>query len=95
MVKIHPFSYAMFDSARLKQADLYIIPDSHKADYRDWLGPEEGITVYDPASGIAVAPDIFIYAPEPYRLYSGAGSVHLDDGLARKTAELLLAVTTE
>ena len=100
MVKIHPFSYALFDSARLKQADLFIIPDSRKAEYGEWLSPEEGIPVYDPTSGTEIAGVYFLYTPaggtpEPYRLYTGGSSVHLEDGLARQTADLLLAVTTE
>jgi len=95
MVKIHPFTYAMFDSARLKQADLYIVPDSRRAEYREWFLPEEGVTVYDPAAGISVASDVFLYADEPYRLYIGGSSVHLEDGLAREAAEQLLSAKTE
>ena len=33
MVKVHPFSYAMFDSYDLPGADLYIIPESAAEDY--------------------------------------------------------------
>ena len=100
MVKIHPFTYAMFDSSRLKQADLYIIPDSRKAEYAEWLGPEEGTAVYDPVSGTAVAAEWFLYAPEgqapeTYRLYPGAGSVHREDGLAGRAAELLMNIGKE
>ena len=94
MVKIHPFTYAMFDSVRLKQADLYIIPDSRLADYRDWLSAEEGIPVSDPASGLAAAGDYFLYEPGGlYRIYTGRSSVHLEDGLTSLTAELLVSMT--
>lgn len=93
LVKIHPFSYAMFGSDRLKQADLYIVPDSHKEEYQEWFLPEAGVTVYDPSSGAAVAPDVFCYSDEPYRLYPGSASVHREDGLARTTAELLIYMT--
>ena len=98
MVKIHPFTYAMFDSARLKQADLFIIPDSHRAEYGEWLSEEEAVTVFDPSSGTAAAPEVFLYAPEGapaevFRLYQGKDSVHLEDGLGRRTAELFLAMT--
>lgn len=94
MVKIHPFTYAMFDSARLKQADLYIIPDSRKEEYGEWLAPEEGTVVCNPDAGTAAAADWFLYnpegeTPETYRLYLGGSSVHLEDGLARRAAELL------
>ena len=97
MVKIHPFSYAMFDSVRLRQADLYLVPDSRLADYPDWFLPEEGPLMFDPASGLEIAGAYFLYVPEggtpePFRLYTGAASVHLEDGLARRTAELLLSV---
>ena len=100
MVKIHPFSYAMFDSAKLKQADLFIVPDSHAAEYGEWFAEEEGLAVYDPAAGTAVAPDVFLYsregAPEEvFRLYRGKASVHLEDGLARRAAELLLAMSEQ
>ena len=94
MVKIHPFSYAMFDSDRLKQADLYIIPDSRAEEYRDWIMPGNGFPAYDPVSGQAVAEDCFLYdQAETYRLYIGNASVHLEDGLARKASELLLSMT--
>ena len=33
MIKVHPFSYAMFDSDNLLSADLYIIPASHVEEY--------------------------------------------------------------
>ena len=33
MIKVHPFSYAMFDSDNLLSADLYIVPASHVEDY--------------------------------------------------------------
>ena len=35
MIKVHPFSYAMFESDDLLGADLYIIPASHVEDYAD------------------------------------------------------------
>ena len=93
MVKIHPFSYAMFDTGRLKQADLYIIPDSRAEEYRDWVMPGSGLPVYDPVSGQAVGEDCFLYSQtETYRLYMGNASVHLEDGLARKTSELLFSL---
>ena len=91
MVKIHPFSYALFDSVRLKHADLYLIPDSHLPDYRDWLSPEEGVPVDGSAAG-----ETFLLDPaETYRLYTGADSVHLEDGLARRAADLLLSLTDD
>ena len=99
MVKIHPFSYAMFDTARISRGDLYLVPDSHREEYRDWFAPgEEGTVLFDPAAGVAAAEAYFLYVPEggvpeTYRLYTGGASVHLEDGLARRAAELLAAMT--
>ena len=88
----------MFDSNRLKQADLYIVPDSHKEEYGKWFPGEEGAILYDPASGRESAGKYFLFVPEggtpePYRVYPGGSSVHLEDGLAREAAELLLSIT--
>ncbi len=101
MVRIHPFSYMMFGDEELKTADLYLLPDSHAEKYRDWLVPgDRGILMYDPASGTAVAGDVFLYtesgeAAEPWRLYLGAASVHLEDGMAARAAQQLLETETE
>ena len=103
MVKVHPFGYAMFGSEAIRTADLYIVPDSQKEEYRDWFAPEDGeaeasgIPVYDPDTGMNVAGTYFLYAPEgvppePYRLYVGIASPHREDGLARRAVELLMAV---
>ncbi len=96
MVRIYPFRYAMFGSEALKSADLYIIPDSHLEQYGEWTASgEESRTVYDPKTGLSVAGDVFLYAseeePEIYRLYIGAASPHLEDGMARRAAELLVS----
>ena len=85
----------------LKNADLYILPDSHRKQYGEWLlQGDEGILVYDPETGYTVAGDIFLYTEgkesgEPFRLYLGANSPHLEDGTARQAAELLTAIGTE
>ncbi len=39
MVKVRPFSYAMFDGAELTGADLFIVPASHVETYRAWFRP--------------------------------------------------------
>ena len=97
MVKVHPFSYALFDSVRLKQADLYLVPDSHREEYGEWFSADSGLLMFDPVSGLAVAEEYFLYNPEQraaetYRLYTGISSVHLEDGLARQAAELLISL---
>ena len=94
MVKIHPFTYAMFDSSRLKQADLYLVPESHLEEYREWFSSENSLPASDPATGVCAADAWFLYDPsETYCLYTGKSSVHLEDGLARQTAELILSLT--
>ena len=97
MVQVHPFMYAMFGSEALKTADLYIVPGSDREQYADWFAPgEEGLPVYDPETGVSVAGTWILYAPEEtYRLYIGAGSPHLTDGLAQLGAELLMNLNTE
>ena len=97
MVQIHPFRYAMFGSAALKGADLFIVPDSEKDQFADWFVPgDEGRPVYDPETGLSVAGNWILYSSEEtYRLYSGAESPHLEDGAARRAAELLLSMKTE
>ena len=95
MVRIFPFSYAMFGSEARRSADLFIIPDSHLEQYGEWIAQgEKSRIVSDPAAGISVAGNVFLYTseeeePETYRLYIGALSPHLRDGLARKAAEIL------
>ncbi len=39
MVKVRPFDYAMFDSAALTGADLFIVPSSHVETYQEWFRP--------------------------------------------------------
>ena len=97
MVQVHPFSYAMFGSDALRAADLYIVPDSEKEQYADWFAPgEEALTVCDPGGAVSVAGSWILYTPgETYRLYIGAYSPHLSDGLARRGAEVLMALETK
>ena len=90
-VQIRPFTYALFGSDELRSADLYIVPESHLADYGEWFLPgQEGKCVHDPETGLSAAGNWLIYEPETYRMMLGAGSRHLEDGLAEKAAELLL-----
>lgn len=49
-VKVHPFSYAMFDSENLLGADLYIVPESEAEAYSGSFRSVEGAG-FDPAGG--------------------------------------------
>ena len=100
MVKVHPFTFALFGTEQLKSADLYIVPDSRKTEYAEWLGEEEGRVMADPDTGMSVAENYFRYnetEPEPsvFRMYFGGKSVHLEDGLTSKAAELLMEIGKE
>lgn len=94
MAEIRPFSYFMFGSGQLQSGDLYILPDSALEQFGEWTLPGgESWIMYDPESGISVEEEVFLYTAggqeEIWRLYTGAGSPHLEDGLARKTAGIL------
>ena len=39
MIRVHPYSYAVFDTAALQNADLYIFPASRAEEYRDSFAP--------------------------------------------------------
>ena len=49
-VKVHPFSYAMFDSENLLGADLYIVPENEAEAYSGSFRSVEGAG-FDPAGG--------------------------------------------
>lgn len=96
MVQIRPFRYFMFGSDVLMAGDLFIVPDSEREQYADWLAEGEGWILRDPESGKAIAAETFRYAEgETYRLYIGAASVHREDGLARQAAERLVSMEGE
>ena len=50
MIKVHPFSYAMFDSENLLGADLYIVPESEAEAYSGSFRSVEGAG-FDPSGG--------------------------------------------
>lgn len=79
MVKVHPFTYALFGSDALKQADLYIVPASHVSEYRDWFAPlpEEMVSLASPEipDGIpAFGPESDPGAVSSFILYSTSGN---------------------
>ena len=88
MVKVHPFSYAMFGADTIRSADLFIVPASRAEEYRDWFRdvPEDlaflSVPVLrDGPAGIPVsgaAASYFVYDPdEIYYLFFGKQSLHL------------------
>lgn len=88
MIEVHPFSYAMFNEKTLLDADLYIVPESSIADYREsfllFAGAvpaqdlrEGGVRVYDASSGEGAAAAYIDYDPaEDYYLFFGVNSLH-------------------
>ncbi len=92
MIRVHPFSYAVFDETALLDADLYIVPASHAAQFApsfvSWpegdAEPAEGLrgmTVYDAAAGEGTAAKYILYeipgeTPENYYLFVSADTLH-------------------
>lgn len=93
MIKVHAFSYVMFDMETIDRGDIFILPASGIETYSGDLLPidgEDGAQVYDPETGQGAALAYIQYADEDYYLFLGAGSVHLEDGLALEVAHRLL-----
>lgn len=105
MVKVHLFSYAMFDESNITTADLFIIPDSHVDSYLSAYAPMEappageyytsegnilGVKVYDAASKTGAAAEYVGYPDEDCWLFLNKDGVHLDDGAALAVAGKLL-----
>ena len=80
MVKVHPFSYAMFEESTIRSADLFIVRASKAPGYIDSFAPltldgegeslqmdgrAYGVRIYDAASGYGAA--------EPYITYLAPG----------------------
>ncbi len=76
MIKVHPFSYAMFSDQDLLSADLYIVKASEAAGWRDSFRPLpngitgdldlgggiRGIRVYDAETGTGKYTELISYA---------------------------------
>lgn len=106
MVKVHPFSYAMFGETDLLSADLYIVRASEAMEWRDSFRPlpagirgdleleggVSGVRVYDAQTGSGVYDGLIGYDPaEDFCLFFGANSAHKDDGAALWLARQILA----
>lgn len=93
MVKVRPFSYAMFNTNTLTEADLFLVPASHIEEYLDWFAPlppeyaeKEGAWMLDgvPYGYRAEKPasEFIAYDTEEcgdYYLLFGIQSVHLNE----------------
>lgn len=106
MVKVHPFSYAMFSDQDLLSADLYVVSASEAEGWRDSFRPlpdgmtgdlalengAQGIRVYDAKTGTGAFDGLIGYAGEDYYLFFGAQSLHTeaDDGAALWLARCIL-----
>ncbi len=99
-IRVHLFSYVMFDEAQLVNADLYVVPASACAGYVDSFralesAAGEGCWEYEgrayglPVGGAASA--WVDYDPgEEYYLFFGVNSAHAEDGAAQAVAESFL-----
>lgn len=95
MIKVHSFDYVMFNTESIELGDIFIIPVSEIETYADSLilaGENQGVKIYDAATGEGIAKDYIQYADEDYYLFLGAGSVHLEDGRALEVAAALLTL---
>ncbi len=93
MVQVHSFDYVMFDTVSIAQADILIIPAVDVSEMRDEIVPLEGdggAEAYDPDTGEGILLDYITYGDEAYYLFLGAGSAHLEDGIAARIAKKLL-----
>ena len=78
MIKVHPFSYAVFDEGSFLNADLYVVPESKAAEFLDAFVPVDpppgaavyavegvpyGIRIYTAAAGEGAAMDYIQYVP--------------------------------
>lgn len=96
MVKVHAFSYVMFDVESIDKGDIFILPASDLEDCAEFLAPVEGeadgVKIYDAASGQGAATEYIQYGDEDYYLFLGSGSVHAQDGAALAVAREILAM---
>lgn len=93
MIQVHTFDYVMFDTVSIEHADVLIIPAIDVQEMEGELLPLEGqgdMPVYDPATGQGILLDYITYGDEEYYLYLGAGSAHLEDGVAAAIARRML-----
>ena len=94
MIKVHKFSYAMFDSYTLMNADIYIVGKENAEQYIDSFVPLEekegveyyyhngvpyGIKIFDKETKKGSATKYISYGDDDYYLFFGINSVHLGE----------------
>ena len=94
MIKVHKFSYAMFDSYTLTNADIYIVGKENAEKYIDSFvalkeeegveyfyhdGVPYGIKIFDKETKKGSATKYISYGDDDYYLFFGVNSVHLGD----------------
>ena len=72
MVKVHPFSYAVFDENNLLSADLYVVPASEAEEYLASFAPLESSS--DPDKTGYYADDGLLYGLRIYDAASHTGA---------------------
>ena len=104
MVKVRPFTYAMFDADSLTKADIFILRAENFERYADWFLPlpEEmnapdalvidGVAWGLPLNGAAAA-YIDYWETDGWYLFFGAQSLHVDGNAGAVDNEAVAAAT--
>ena len=108
MVKVHPFSYAFFDSETLLSSDVFIVKESNIEKYSgsfyplgEKFSPGEyyengdgvlGFKVYDAAEQRGILSDYAVFGDEDCYIFIGAKSPHIEDGFALDTLKKLIEI---
>lgn len=94
MIKVHKFSYAMFDSYTLLNADIYIVGSKNAEKYIESFamldekdgfeyyyhnGVAYGIKIFDRETKKGNATKYISYGDDDYYLFFGVNSVHLGE----------------
>lgn len=92
MIKVHPFTYAMFDDSNITTADMFIIPESEIEVYASAFADIDGIKIWDAETHEGAAARFIEYPDEDCFLFFNIDGVHLDDGAAMFVAEKMLEI---
>lgn len=100
MIKVHPFTYAMFDEGQIAEADILIVRESGLEAMSEDLADMtlEGDIYYIEGRPVALkasgaASEYITYAPdEDCWLVFPARGAHLGDGAAEAVAEAIIAM---